>query len=220
MTTSVTVPPVDTLAPGLQTRLPEGTFASQRTMLLGVGVIAVAASVAGPTLFGAEWKQFLYSYLVAYMFTLAIVLGSMFFVLVQHLTRAGWSVVVRRIAENGAATLLMFVPLFIPLVIGGQSPPAYRRAQRFGSGWYGFFRNLELTRESLEGLEAEAGARPPGQPPLEISITPPPGVGRDDAERYRDLGVDRLTLFPTARDEAGLLRFVEESAGNLVRKLA
>ena len=40
------------------------------------------------------------AYLTAFMFCLTIVLGSLFFVMIQHLVRAGWSVVVRRIAEH------------------------------------------------------------------------------------------------------------------------
>jgi hypothetical protein len=39
-------------------------------------------------------------------------------VLVQHLTRAGWSVVVRRTAENVMGTLPIFAVLFIPVAIG------------------------------------------------------------------------------------------------------
>ena len=42
---------------------------------------------------------FFYSYLAEFMFFLAIALGGLFFVLLQHATKAGWSVNVRRIAE-------------------------------------------------------------------------------------------------------------------------
>jgi alkanesulfonate monooxygenase SsuD/methylene tetrahydromethanopterin reductase-like flavin-dependent oxidoreductase (luciferase family) len=36
-----------------------------------------------------------------------------------------------------------------PIVIGGMSRPAARRAVARGDGWYGFFTNPELTARSL-----------------------------------------------------------------------
>jgi hypothetical protein len=64
-------------------------------------------------------EQALFSYLVAYMFTLSLALGGLFFTLVQHITRAGWSVVVRRIAENLAGLLFPWMLiLFLPIALG------------------------------------------------------------------------------------------------------
>ncbi len=82
-----------------------------------VGLLALAASVLVGLLQGA-WLQFFRSYLVNFCFFLSLALGALFFVLLQHLTRAGWSVVVRRLAEIIAATLPVLVVLFIPLVLG------------------------------------------------------------------------------------------------------
>jgi hypothetical protein len=55
-------------------------------------------------------------YLTAAVYCMTIVLGSLFFVLIQHLVRAGWSIVVRRIAE---LVMVMVIPmgiLFIPII--------------------------------------------------------------------------------------------------------
>ena len=49
------------------------------------------------------WRRFFFAYLVSFAFVLSLALGALFFVLLQHLTRAGWSVVVRRLAEALAA---------------------------------------------------------------------------------------------------------------------
>jgi probable F420-dependent oxidoreductase len=109
-----------------------------------------------------------------------------------------------------------------PIVVGGFSAPAYRRAMSRGNGWYGFFQDLDGTRSALEGLRV-AGARverPERLGELEISITPLPNLDLDTAERYRDLGVDRLTLMPTARSADDLIRFVDDTAEQLIRKLA
>ncbi|MCG8587980.1 MAG: TIGR03619 family F420-dependent LLM class oxidoreductase [Proteobacteria bacterium] len=104
------------------------------------------------------------------------------------------------------------------IVVGGQSPPALRRAQREGNGWYGFALDLEGTERCLRGLEeaAKAVERPSELGSLEISVTPVPGpIDRDTARRYEDLGVDRLVLMPLAGDAEGLVALVEKSAEEL-----
>lgn len=109
-----------------------------------------------------------------------------------------------------------------PIVVGGTSPPALRRAVLRGNGWYGFLRDLAAARADLDGLAAarRSVTRPPALGALEISVTPPPRIDLDTALRYRDLGVDRLVLLPHARDEASILRWIDETAETLVRKLA
>ncbi len=107
-----------------------------------------------------------------------------------------------------------------PIVVGGHSPSAFRRAVARGNGWYGFLRDLDAARQDTAGLAAAArvAARPTELGPLEISITPPPRTDLDAAQRYRDLGVARLTLLPPRREEE-ILRFIAETEP-LVRKLA
>jgi probable F420-dependent oxidoreductase len=106
-----------------------------------------------------------------------------------------------------------------PIVVGGTSAAALRRAVLRGNGWYGFLRDLDATQADLAGLAREVG-RPAALGALEITVTPLPRIDLDTARRYQDLGVDRLALLPNARDEASLLRWVEEAAEALVRKLA
>jgi hypothetical protein len=79
-----------------------------------VGVLGVvaAAFLAGAGEAGRGWA----GYLVAFLYFLSLSLGGLFFVLVLHATRAGWGVVVRRVAEHLAATLPVFALLFVPLV--------------------------------------------------------------------------------------------------------
>lgn len=64
-------------------------------------------------------KEFFASYLTAYMYWLSIGLGGLFFILIQYVTRAGWSITVRRIAENVAITLPLMALLSLPLLIWG-----------------------------------------------------------------------------------------------------
>jgi probable F420-dependent oxidoreductase len=102
-----------------------------------------------------------------------------------------------------------------PIVIGAMSPPAWRRTVSRANGWYGFALDPDATARSLAGLAtaAKAVSRPADLGPLEISVTPPPGLPDPDAmRRYADLGVDRIVLLPGARSEAELLAFVARAA--------
>jgi probable F420-dependent oxidoreductase len=109
-----------------------------------------------------------------------------------------------------------------PIVVGGTSPAALRRAVLRGNGWYGFLRDLDAAKADLAGLAAaeREAERPVALGALELTVTPLPRIDLDTARRYQDLGVERLALLPHARDEASLLRWVEETAETLVRKLA
>ena len=113
-----------------------------------------------------------------------------------------------------------------PILIGGMSPAAHRRAVLRGNGWYGFFQDLEGTATALRGIEeaAKATERPADLGRLEISITPPGPVNLDTVKQYEDLGVDRLVLMRSMADMAGagtsaardqVLAFIEETASEL-----
>ena len=58
---------------------------------------------------------FCHAYLVAFVFYLTITLGSLFFVLLHHLARAGWSVTLRRLAEALSGNVALLAILFVPL---------------------------------------------------------------------------------------------------------
>ena len=84
-------------------------------VLTAVG--AVAAAVLGLTA-GDGGRSFFFAYLLNYAFVLSLALGALFFVMVQHLAHAGWSVVVRRLAEGIAQTIPLLAVLFVPLLVG------------------------------------------------------------------------------------------------------
>jgi probable F420-dependent oxidoreductase len=91
----------------------------------------------------------------------------------------------------------------IPIVVGGHTPPAYRRAVEQANGWYGFALGFGGTSRNLPtALAGIAEAlhrydRPQALGKLEISVTPPPGIiTLERARRYADLGVDRLIIWP------------------------
>jgi hypothetical protein len=85
---------------------------------LAAGIIGLLAA-AGLGLASAEgWPGLLHSYLAAFAFFWSLTMGALFFVLLQHLVRAGWSVVVRRLAEAVAMNLPLLALLFLPILFG------------------------------------------------------------------------------------------------------
>ena len=98
-----------TLEPG-EASIPAGNaWAKWPKLALAAGIIGIVVS-CGIKMTGDEavTLQFLHSWLVAFMYCLSIALGCLFFVLIHFATKAGWSVVVRRIAEAGACTRPVF----------------------------------------------------------------------------------------------------------------
>lgn len=61
-------------------------------------------------------KRFMFTYLTSFCFVLSISVGCLFFVTIMHLTRAGWSVTIRRVAELYAMCALGLGILFIPIL--------------------------------------------------------------------------------------------------------
>lgn len=104
-----------------------------------------------------------------------------------------------------------------PIVVGGHSPPAFRRAVAQGDGWYGFALDPDAARRCIEGLERAKGEveRPAERGPLEIGLTPAVPLDRDTLRRYEDLGVERLAPILRGRDADAQVAFVEETAAAL-----
>ncbi len=77
---------------------------------LGLAILVAVLSEQG-------LRHFYYSYLANYAFYLSISLGSLSFVALQHATRAGWSVTVRRLNEILAANMPILAIMFLPLAV-------------------------------------------------------------------------------------------------------
>ncbi|MDQ1434995.1 MAG: hypothetical protein QOF59_1811 [Actinomycetota bacterium] len=86
----------------------------------------------------------------------------------------------------------------IPIVYGGHTKHAYRRAIARGHGWYGFAMKPDDVAASLAGLRAAAAEieRPPDLGPLEITVTPRVRLTPEVAATFAELGVGRLVPFP------------------------
>jgi hypothetical protein len=85
---------------------------------LGVGLLFGVASLI-LALIPATRSQFFRSYLLGFMFWLGISLGSMAFLMIQHLTGGKWGMVIRRPLEAAMRVLPLMLILFIPLAAAG-----------------------------------------------------------------------------------------------------
>ncbi|HWP59566.1 MAG TPA: hypothetical protein VNL14_16860 [Candidatus Acidoferrales bacterium] len=91
-----------------------------RNASLLVGVVALGLCAVG-AFFDA--RQFLHSYLIAFLLWLGVALGSLTIVMIHYLTGGAWGVVIRRMLESAARTLPLMAVLFAPIVVG--SPEIY-----------------------------------------------------------------------------------------------
>ena len=83
----------------------------------------------------------------------------------------------------------------VPIIVGGYADAAFRRAVRFGAGWYGFNRDPASTQAMLNRLDAAfAKAGRARDANFEIIITPPMTMPLDAMAQYAELGVDRLVV--------------------------
>ena len=105
-----------------------------------------------------------------------------------------------------------------PIVIGGESPRALRRAARSGNGWYGW----ELTPEQTAAAVAEigsAGPRPAELGALEVTITPRGPLDLDLVRRYEDAGVHRLVVQPSTWDGTEIDELIAGTGERIIARL-
>jgi len=85
------------------------------SMYIGFGGLGLAILLSFFVASGGS--HFFHSYLLNFAFFLSISLGALFFVPIQHLSRAGWSVVVRRLAELISQNVILLAILFLPILL-------------------------------------------------------------------------------------------------------
>ena len=83
----------------------------------------------------------------------------------------------------------------LPIVVGGHTGAAFRRAARHADGWYGFLVGLRAMAEYRQALDAaiEQAGR---ERQLHVSVSPSRRLDEDVVQRYAQLGVDRLIVIP------------------------
>lgn len=95
-------------------KLAGSSWAGAWKVCAGLGALGLVGAGIGYT---QDPRRFAFSWLFAFITVLMVALGALFFVIIQHLTSAGWSVTVRRTAEFFALGLVALVPLFAPVLL-------------------------------------------------------------------------------------------------------
>jgi probable F420-dependent oxidoreductase len=85
-----------------------------------------------------------------------------------------------------------------PILVGGESEAALRRAARACDGWIGMSHSFESAAERIAALRGHLADAGRGGAPFDVclggSVT-----SRDDVARWRELGVTRLVVAPWTR---------------------
>jgi hypothetical protein len=85
-----------------------------RSLIVGgiFSVLAIVLAVKDP-------DQFFHAYLLGFMAWLGVALGSMAILMLRHLTKGAWGMIIRRILGAAMRTVPLLTVLFAPLVIFG-----------------------------------------------------------------------------------------------------
>jgi len=106
-----------------------------------------------------------------------------------------------------------------PVIVGGSSSAAYRRAITRGQGWYGFSMTEKTSAACIASLGemAQKFDRPESLGKLEISITPRTRLTDELLASYDAMGVDRLILLQVGKTEEELLAFVDDIGNRFLK---
>jgi len=87
-----------------------------------------------------------------------------------------------------------------PILIGGESDAALKRAAELGDGWYGVKHTPESVGAVIAKLDAMRAAAGRADQPFEITISPnATDLDRDALARFADAGVHRVVSLPWGR---------------------
>jgi probable F420-dependent oxidoreductase len=104
----------------------------------------------------------------------------------------------------------------LPVMVGGQTEAALKRAASYGNGWCGFNLTPDETAQAINRLRELLAANGRASDAFEFSVSPTADATPDDLKRYRDVGVDELYLTPVFQrpvaSEADIANLTEELA--------
>ena len=113
-----------------------------------------------------------------------------------------------------------------PIIFGGESEPALKRAAQLGDGWYGAGHGPEGVRSKVARLRELMGQAGRDFSRMEITVGTAPGVtlDLDTVRRFEDVGVHRLIAFapgfvPRSRFESELFPAMERFADEVMARL-
>ena len=110
-----------------------------------------------------------------------------------------------------------------PIILGGETPAALRRAAALGDGWIGVAHTPDSVRPLIASLHAQLAERGRDAAGFEITVGPAPGLTltREAVRAFAEAGVDRLFAFspgfvPRAKLASDLYPAMEEFAATVM----
>jgi probable F420-dependent oxidoreductase len=83
----------------------------------------------------------------------------------------------------------------LPVIFGGESNPALRRAAEYGDGWFGFNLDPAEAKERIGKLEQLLKQNGRKLSDVELIVSPyTKRITPDDLKRYRDLGISEVVM--------------------------
>jgi probable F420-dependent oxidoreductase len=108
----------------------------------------------------------------------------------------------------------------LPVLVGGQTEAALKRAASYGNGWCGFNLTPSETTQAIKRLRELLAANGRETDNFEFLVSPTAEATPDDLSRYRDAGVDELYLTPVFQqpvaNEAEIAKLIEGLARSWV----
>jgi len=86
-----------------------------------------------------------------------------------------------------------------PILFGGESSAALKRAAVLGDGWYGVRHTPATAAQQVTTLRARLATAGRSTVPFEITVSCDVPLTREDVGRYADVGVHRLVVLPWQR---------------------
>jgi hypothetical protein len=96
-------------------RIDPALWTRGRNAIAFVALVSWIAAIGG---YFIDPNRFFQSYLVGFLFSVFILLGGLFFLMVMYLSGSAWSVTMRRVVENMCVSLPLGLVLSIPILIG------------------------------------------------------------------------------------------------------
>ena len=88
-----------------------------RILVYVLTALSLGAGLVSATRWSEDPRRWLFSYLTALVFVITVSIGALAWLMLQHLTRAAWSVVIRRLLENLSWPLPWLALGFIPVAL-------------------------------------------------------------------------------------------------------
>jgi probable F420-dependent oxidoreductase len=104
----------------------------------------------------------------------------------------------------------------VPIVIGGHSPAAAKRAGRYGDGFFPAIGEPDKLKELFTMMSAEA--KKAGRDPKQIELSCMGRAKADSLKALQDIGIERVVISPPAYDPEGITRGLEKIANEVLSR--